>query len=120
MKQTTLEEIPRVGALELNINIRANLNISAYAARQKVNTFVLEEVSYLMHAVEPILILDKRICWRVPIFLSLPSQGDVGEVGVIDVDIETGQMHITPQLIQELESRAEFLALHSTSTPTVS
>ncbi len=46
----------------------------------------------------------------LPIILSLTSQGDLGEVGVIDEDVETGQMHVTPQLITEINARAEGLA----------
>jgi len=59
----------------------------------------------------------ERICWRVPVILSLTSQGDVGEVGTIDVDVETGQLHINPQLITEINTRAEGLALSATSEP---
>jgi len=88
----------------------SDVNISAYAARQKVNSFVLSEICYMMHAAEPALVLDDRICWRVPVRLSLTSVGDVGEVGTIDVDVETGQMHIFPQQITEIEARAQDIA----------
>jgi N-acetylglutamate synthase-like GNAT family acetyltransferase len=47
----------------------------------------------------------------VPVILALTSRGDVGEVGAIDVDVETGQMHVTAQLIAEVNARAEGLAL---------
>ena len=65
----------------------------------------------------PTLVLDEHIYWRVPVILSLTSRGDVGEVGAIEVDVETGQLHVTPQLIMEINSRAEGLALSATSTP---
>lgn len=41
---------------------------------------------------------------------SLASHGDVGEVGVIDVNAETGQMSISPQLVAEVSARAEGIA----------
>jgi len=50
------------------------------------------------------------------VILSLTSRGDVGEVGTIDVDVETGQLHVTPHLIAEINTRAENLALSATST----
>ena len=81
-----------------------------------MNAFVLSEVSYMMHAGEPQLVLDARIYWRVPVVLSLTSHGDVGEVGTIDVDVETGQMHVTPQLITEIQARAEGLTRSFSST----
>jgi hypothetical protein len=112
-----VESLPQTGHLELDIKVRADVNISAYAARQKVNSFVLSDISYMMHAGVPTLVVAERICWRVPVVLSLTSQGDVGEVGTIDVDVETGQLHITPQLITEINTRAEGLALSATSEP---
>ncbi len=106
-----VESLPKTGRLEVDIKVKADINISAYAARQKVNGFVLSDISYMMHAGDPTLVLAERICWRVPIILSLTSQGDVGEVGTIDVDVETGQMRVTPQLIAEINARAEGLVL---------
>jgi hypothetical protein len=112
-----VESLPKTGRLEVDIKVTADVNISAYAARQKVNGFVLSDISYMMHAGDPTLVLAERICWRVPVILSLTSQGDVGEVGTIDVDVETGRMHITPQLVAEINARAEGLAFTAASAP---
>ena len=95
----------------------ADVNISAYAARQKVNDFVLSNLNYVMHAGPPMLVLAERICWRVPVILSLTSRGDVGEVGVIDVDVKTGQMHVSPQLTVQITACVEGLSLSTASTP---
>ncbi len=111
-----VESLPKTGRLEVDIKVSADVNISAYAARQKVNAFVLSDISYMMHAGEPALIVAERIRWRVPVILSLTSRGDVGEVGAIDVDVETGQMHVTPQLIMEINARAQGLAASTPST----
>jgi hypothetical protein len=112
-----VESLPKTGRLEVDIKVTADVNISAYAARQKVNGFVLSDISYMMHAGDPTLVLAKHICWRVPVILSLTSRGDVGKVGTIDVDVETGQMHVTPQLIAEINARAEGLALSAAPAP---
>lgn len=114
----TVESLPKTGRLEVDIKVTADVNISAFAARQKVSSFVLSEVSYMMHAGKPALVLGERICWRVPVILSLTSRGDVGEVGAIDVDVETGQMHVSPQLIMEINARAEAFTARSASTAT--
>jgi hypothetical protein len=111
-----VESLPKTGRLEVDIKVSADVNVSAYAARQKVNDFVLSDISYMMHAGKPELVVGERICWRVPVILSLTSRGDVGEVGTIDVDVETGQMYITPQLITEIKARAEGLAASPPST----
>jgi hypothetical protein len=115
---TVVESLPKSGRLEVDIKVSAEVNVSAYAARQKVNSFVLSEISYMMHAGDPVLVLAERIRWRVPVILSLTSRGDVGEVGAVDVDVETGQLHVTPQLIAEINARAEGLALSITSSTT--
>jgi hypothetical protein len=112
------KSLPQTGRLEIDIKVTADVNISAYAAKQKVNSFVLSHISYMMHAGEPLLVLDERICWRVPVILSLTSKGDRGEVGKIDVDVETGQMYVTPQLITEINAYAEGLALSPTPAST--
>lgn len=113
-----MESLPKTGRLEVDIKVTADVNISAYAARQKVNSFVLSEVSYMMHAGKPMLVFGERICWRVPVILSLTSRGDMGEVGTIDVDVESGQMYVSPQLVTEINARAEALTTRSPSTTT--
>jgi hypothetical protein len=109
----TLEAIPKTGHLQVDIKVSADVNVTAFTARQKVNNFVLSEISYMMHAGEPSLVVDERIYWRVPVILSLTSHGDVGEVGYLDVNIETGQIQISPSQIAEIEARAEGLAAHT-------
>lgn len=111
---TELQSLPQTGRLEIAIKVTADMNVSAYAARQKVDSFILSEISYMMHAGEPNLVISESICWRVPIVLSQASQGDIGEVGFIDVNAETGQMYTNPQLITEVSARAEGLAASST------
>ena len=71
-----------------------------------------------MHAGEPRLVVSERILWRVPVILSMPPNGDRGEVGTIDVDVETGQLVVNQSLIEEIVQRAEYLAEHPTSTST--
>ena len=107
---TTMQAFPQTGRLEVD-KVTADINVSAYAARQKVNNFVSSDISYMMHAGKPTLLFGERICWRVPVILSLTSQGDVGQVGAIDVDVETGQLHVGPQLVAEINTRAKGLAL---------
>jgi len=107
---TQIHSLPQTGRLEIDIKVTADVNVSAYASRQKVNSFILSEISYMMHAGEPNLVIGESICWRVPVILSLTSRGDIGEVGAINVNTETGQLYSNPQLISEVSARAEGLA----------
>jgi hypothetical protein len=113
-----IQELPRSGKLEVDVRVTADINVSAFSARQKVNTFVLNDISYMMHAGNPELVLADRILWRVPIVVSQTSVGDIGQVGQIDVDVETGQLLVTPQLVSEIEARAAALVAYSSSPST--
>jgi len=103
---------PQSGQLAIDIHLSATINVTAFSARQKVSGFVADEISTNMHGGEPKLIVGERICWRVPVILSMSPAGDRGEVGAIDVDIETGQLTIPRALVEEIEHRAEYLAAH--------
>jgi hypothetical protein len=98
--------------------MRKHMNVSAESARKVVDAFVLSHVSYMMHAGEPLLVSGRQLRWRVPVILSLTSCGDVGEVGTIDVDATSGQMQIDPQLLRELNQRAQMLAPGASPAPT--
>ena len=110
--------IPASAQVSIDIHLSAAVNVTAFSARQKVTGFVVDQISTNMHAINPTLIMGERIFWRVPIVLSLPPVGDIGEVGVIDVDVESGQLQITPTLVEEIERHAEFLAANTPSSPT--
>lgn len=109
--QAEIDKLPsNQGRLSVHIEVAADMNISAFVARQKVTGFVVDEISTQLHGRDPILVVGERIRWRVPVWLSLPPTGDLGEVGTIEVDVETGQLEITEALIQEMTLRAAELA----------
>lgn len=117
--QVELDQLPSgQGRLSVHVEVAADMNVSAFVARQKVTGFAADEISTQLHGTEPVLVIGDRIRWRVPVWLSLPPLGDVGEVGSIEVDVETGQLEITEALIQEMTLRAAELAnriSHSTA-----
>ncbi len=110
--------LPSSAKLSIDIHLSSTVNVTAFSARQKVTGFVVDQISTNMHAANPTLIMSDRIFWRVPVVLSLPPAGDIGEVGTIDVDVESGQLQITSTLIQELERHAEFLVTNTASPST--
>ena len=97
--------------VHINIQIQADLNVSAFVARRQVTNYLIDNVSDHLCGEVPDLVIDgERLLWRVPVFLYLTSQGQVGRVGAIDVDAQTGQLQITPALIDEIEQHARQLA----------
>lgn len=106
-----LENLPlKQAQLSVNIQLSASVNVTSFSARQKVTGFVADEISTQMHGGTPVLVMGERIYWRVPVILSVPPIGDHGPVGEIDVDVETGQIIVTPSLIEDIIRRAEHLA----------
>jgi len=101
-----VEQLPRTGKLQFDLRVSADVNFSATAARRRVGRFVADEISYLMRGGEPDMVIADRIYWRVPVLLTLPGHGSIGTVGDIDVNIETGQLRVTPELIAEIQQRA--------------
>lgn len=93
------QSVAQNGRFELDLHIARNLTISATAARHIANRYAHQHISYLLRAEQPqIAILDTLspdsagICWRVPLVLTMPSFGSIGEVGAINVDVEDGSV----------------------------
>ncbi len=106
--EAVLERLPQVG--QLTIQVSAPINYSARVAQRQVGHFVANEISYLLRADEPVLVVSDHLVWRVPVILALPTTGPLGQVGTIDVNVETGQLSITPEQIASMTRRAEELA----------
>jgi hypothetical protein len=84
------------------------VNITAYTARRQVGGYVGSHVSHLMGGGEPsLLLVQGRLVWRVPILLSSPRRGVLGQVGSLDVDARTGQLLLVPNFVEQLEHHAQ-------------
>lgn len=112
--------LPSSGHLHLNVTIDANINVTAEEAQKAVSRYLLNEISYLMWAEKPSLVVRQRSAWRVPVFIGLVGVGRVGPLGTIDVDVETGEIQsITPQLVEEMKQRVQnYLAGQTPATAT--
>lgn len=97
------------------------IQVTAREARQKVNVLMLEQVSNLLLADEPALVETEsgRLCWRVPVNLTLPGQGRVGQVGSVDVDTQYGYTDFDSSAQQLFEQACVHLYQVSHSPDTV-
>jgi len=89
-----------------------DVRVTAAAARRKVNRFVLDTISYLMGGGQPTLVETDRLVWRVPVVLTYPDQGVVGQAGLVDVDAESGELVLAPDTIEGIKRNARALAAH--------
>jgi len=106
--------VPQLTTAQVNIsvNVSATLNITAFTAKRKVNVLVLNRVGTGLFGDAPSLVVtDKTICWRVPIFVSTASHGRLGQVGQIDVDAQTGAILADDDLLKAIGDNAERLVV---------
>ncbi len=104
------ETIPEKGQVDLKVEHSFKIKVTADEARQQVKRWLLNEVSYMIGADTPTLVIGERVVWRVPAYFSTPDFGRVGIVGMVDVDVSTGQMNNTLACKVEIERCAEALA----------
>jgi hypothetical protein len=62
--------IPEKGTVELKIERSFDIKVTSEEARRQVNRWLLNEVSYLIGADSPTLVIGERVVWRVPAWLS--------------------------------------------------
>src|SRR5688572_8458230 len=97
--------IPEKGLLEINIQRTVEIIITAEQARKRVSFWLTDQVSYMMGAEPPDLAIGNQAVWRVPVSISYPQIGKLGNIGTIDVDVQTGELNTTQALQAELEQR---------------
>ncbi|HLF01541.1 MAG TPA: hypothetical protein VI547_06165 [Anaerolineales bacterium] len=103
--------LPEKGRVEININLSFEIKVTAEQAQRRVSRWLMEFVSTQMGAEQPTLVIDgERALWRVPAYIGFPHVGHAGIVGMIDVDVRTGEVHNTPEAQAEIEKRATEIA----------
>jgi hypothetical protein len=110
--------VPESGRLSIHVHADVQINVTAVEAVRRVTQFVHQKISSQMHGETPVLILGERAYWRVPVYLTFPSFGNVGSVGSIDVDVETGEALTNEEIIHQLEHHAEEITRRLSSTTT--
>jgi hypothetical protein len=95
------------------------VNIDAVTARRKVSGYIGLEVSTMMGGTEAGLVYTKgRLVWRVPIIFTTPFDGQLGVVGVVDVDARTSELIIPANLEEKLRANADALLKGLPHSPT--
>lgn len=104
--------LPERGPLNLHLDVATIINISAKEAQRKVSVFVGNTIADLLVGEMPSLVWQRNMAvWRVPVVLSSRSMGRIGIVGAIDVNVYSGDLHITNQIIEEIEENAQRFAI---------
>jgi hypothetical protein len=94
------------------------VNIDAITARRKVTSYIGREINLMMGGTEAALVYSKgRLVWRVPVILTSPFRGQIGVVGVVDVDARTGELLLPKNLEATLRTNAHALLEDSPHSP---
>lgn len=87
---------------------------SATTARRKVNHFLASELSVLAGAGEAVLSqAGGRTAWQVPVILTQPGRGTLGQIGTILVDCATESLLLAETTMEEMRTRARSLVAGS-------
>jgi hypothetical protein len=109
------KSVPQKTPIYLNVHVAVTLNVTADEARRRVNRQAVTELGTGLVAREPELVIAKeQVTWRVPIVLSLPGLGDLGQVGTIDVDALTGDLALDAPAQERITQHAHRLYTGST------
>jgi hypothetical protein len=92
--------------VELDIHRTFEIKVTAEQAQRQVNRWLFTEVSCMMGARTPTLVVGEQVVWRVPAVLTASHVGEVGVVGEIDVDVQNGEMDNTPARMAKLQACA--------------
>jgi hypothetical protein len=106
--------LPPQAEVKVEFSLTAQVNITAYTAQRQVSKLLLDQVGNLLYGEVPDLAIGRRLVWRVPVWLALPTTGPLGQVGAIEVDAQTGEILFTQALLEEIAERGNALARHTT------
>lgn len=102
--------VPGTSPVHLSFYTVAALNVAAVEARHRVNCQVVTELGTGLIARDPeFVFVGDQIAWRVPIGLSLPSLGDLGQVGTVDIDARSGDLLLGPDARERIVQHARRL-----------
>ncbi len=102
--------IPERGLFEIELKQSIEIRVTAEEARRQVNRWLLDYVSYMMHAEAPTLVIGEQVVWRVPAMLTSSQMGNVGIAGYVEVDVQNGQMNNSAERKEQITQCALAMA----------
>ena len=105
------EPSAKSGPFHVEVHFMGEIKVSPAEARRRAAGFLGTEVSMMILAKEPTLVVGERPFWQSPACLYLPELGEVATVGSVDVDALTGEVIApSPEQIVEMQNRANVIA----------
>lgn len=106
------------GPIQVDLHLIATLDVTPEEARKRVNRRVVSELGTGLIARDPELTVNgDLVSWRVPVALSLPRLGDLGQIGAVDVDAHTGEIRTDDAALHKIIQHANTLYAGATLAP---
>lgn len=102
--------LPPRTEVHVKLSLTSQVNVTDYTVQRKVTKLLLDQVGNQLYGEQPSLVIGRRLLWRVPVWLALPTTGPLGQVGTLDVDANTGEILFTQQMLDEIAERGNALA----------
>lgn len=99
--------VPDQGVLEIHASVQ--IHTSAHRAQGLVRHWLLTDVSTMMGADEPDLVIGEDVAWRVPVWIAFAQQGRY-TLGAVDVHVERSEIVDAAQTATALQQRADEIA----------
>jgi hypothetical protein len=98
----TGEGLQDVQELNIQVSIAATVNVTAKTARRQATSWLVSEVGNMLVGGTPQLVISQKTAWRVPVILTSSAAGPVGEVGMVEIDAENGQLLVGDELRERI------------------
>jgi hypothetical protein len=103
----------------MELQFAGDIAVSPEQARRRANGFLSREVALFAEADTPVLMLGSHPVWRMNIHLILRGKGNMGQIGMLDVDAVTGEIFpLSEQQIREIQNHARTIVASSPQTTT--
>ena len=114
------EPWPQQGALQIEPpSTSLAITVSPDSARRKVNSYLTMSVSMALLAGRPVLVMNQRPVWRVPLEMRLDHLCHVATFGMLEVDAQTREIRpLTPNQIRIIQEQVNELLARLTPETT--
>ncbi len=86
-------------------NFDCEIAVSPILALRCARTFLAGYVTLMTNVGTPTLVLRTHPVWRIPAYFVYPQLGDVGSLGTVEVDAQTGE--VTPTMYEQIPAMKE-------------
>lgn len=99
-------------------NFDCEIAVSPIVAKRRANVYLAMHVTMMTLPGTPSLVLCNRPVWRFPVYFNYPRLGEIGTLGSIEVDAQTGEViQLTPEQIVTMQERANAIATRLAPQP---